>query len=54
VRLMRVEIRTAGSGAPTASVLGRTVLDSNGAPLSQVITFRHRLPSRPERSTRSS
>lgn len=36
---LHVEIRTVESGAPTATVLGETVLDSNSASLSQVIDF---------------
>lgn len=36
---LRVQIRTVTSEVPTETVLGETVLDSNGASLSQVITF---------------
>jgi hypothetical protein len=35
----RVQIRTVPSGAPTPTVLGETVLEANGASLSQVIAF---------------
>jgi hypothetical protein len=40
---LRVEIRTVASGAPTATVLGETVLDANGAALSRVIAFPTRI-----------